>query len=455
MSKKLLETLIRDRDFRSLKDALKALDRDQVVETLRGLPPAQAVVVFRLLEKELALEVFEALLSAEQADLVSAMDDPEMGELLSQGDPADLVALLDELPAKVVKRTIATLSKDSREQVNQLLGYPPDSVGRSIDPRYILAGDDDTVADVLTRIRTSPLDEEDAEVVFVVGKGREYKGYVPVTRLLRSPVETPVGSLPLETESVLAYDPIRKATDKLTQLRLPVIAVLDREGRLVGSLRAADALELVEEEEASRLVQFGGALTTAGGPDIDLRTTPTLRIFNARFFWLAVLTFFGVLTSTFVAGQQAMLDEVLILAAFIAPIIDMGGNTGSQSATLVIRAMALGQIQMNWRGFWFALRRDVFVALGLGISIAILETVLAFLFKRDAVSAEVLTVVGLSMLIVTVVGSLIGLTLPFLARKCRIDPATLSAPAITSIMDLLGVMIYFGMAAFFLGDLLK
>jgi magnesium transporter len=455
MNTKTLEALIRERDFKTLKAALSGLDRDQIVGILSGLSPAQAVVVFRLLEKTLALEVFETLSSSEQADLVSAMDDPEMGEILSEEDPADLVALLEELPAKVVKRAVATLSKDSRDRVNALLGYPADSVGRSIDPRYLTVSEDETVAQALAKVRVSTLDEEDVEVVFVVSEGRRYRGYVTVTRLLRADPGAPVGSLPLNEESVLAYDPIRKATEKLTRLRLPVLAVVDREGRLVGSLRAADALELVEEEEASRLVQFGGALASMGGPDIDLRTTPITKIFTARFFWLAVLTFFGVITSTFVAAQEAMLDKVMILAAFIAPIIDMGGNTGSQSATLVIRGMALGQIQMNWRGLWFALRKDLLVALALGVTIAVLEVILAFAFKRDVVSFDVLMVVGLSMLVVTVAGSLIGLVLPFAARKCRVDPATLSAPAITSIMDLLGVMIYFGMAVVFLGDLLK
>lgn len=454
-TRKSLEGLIQDRDFKAIKESLIGADRDRLIGVITALRPAQAVVIFRLLEKSLALEVFEALSSSEQAELVSAMEDPEMGQLLSQEDPADLVALLEELPAKVVKRTIAALSKESRDKVNLLLGYPPESAGRFIDPRYILANLDDPVKDILAKVRTSTVDEEDAEVVFVVSEGRQYEGYAPVTRLLRADPESTIRDVPLNRESFKAYDPLRRATEMMTRLRLPVVAVLDNEGRLVGSLRAADVLELVEEEEAARLVQFGGALATTGGPDIDLRSTPPFRIFTARFFWLAVLTFFGVLTSTFVAAQEEILDKVIILAAFIAPIIDMGGNTGSQSATLVIRGMALGQIQMNWRGLWFALRKDLMVALALGVSIAILESILAFAFKRDAVTFDVLLVVGLSMLIVTVAGSLIGLFLPFIARKCRVDPATLSAPAITSIMDLLGVFIYFGMAMIFLGDLLK
>ena len=161
---------------------------------------------------------------------------------------------------------------------------------------------------------------------------------------------------------------------------------------------------------------------------------------------------FGLATSHLVAAQTGMLEEAIVLAAFIAPIIDMGGNTGSQSATLVIRAMALGQVRLRWRDLWFCLRRDVPVALTMGVAIAILEAVLAYFSK--GVGWDVILVVGLSMLVCTVSGSLFGLLLPFGARLMRQDPATLSAPVITSIMDLLGVLIYFGFAYLFLGHLL-
>lgn len=189
------------------------------------------------------------------------------------------------------------------------------------------------------------------------------------------------------------------------------------------------------------------------GPDIDVVSTPLRRIFTARVFWLIVLTLFGVATSTFVAQQEEILAEAIVLAAFIAPIIDMGGNTGSQASTLVIRAMALGRVQLRLRDFLFILKRDFPVAVAMGLIIGVLEAVLAFLSK--GVGADILLVVGLAMLAVTITGSLIGVGLPFIARRLGLDPATLSGPTITSIMDLLGIMIYFGLAYVFLGHLLE
>lgn len=152
------------------------------------------------------------------------------------------------------------------------------------------------------------------------------------------------------------------------------------------------------------------------------------------------------------AAQEALLSQVIVLAAFIAPIVDMGGNTGSQSATLVIRSMALGELKLSWRDVWFVVRRELPVAAGLGVTIAVLEAILAYFSK--GVGMDVLLVVGSSMLVCTALGGIIGALLPFAARRIGTDPATLSSPMITSIMDLIGVFIYFGFAYLFLGDLL-
>lgn len=213
-----------------------------------------------------------------------------------------------------------------------------------------------------------------------------------------------------------------------------------------------DALDIAQGERGRRLVQFGAAAPVAGGPDLDLRASSFGTMVKVRLFWLMILTLFGVITSTFVAAQEEMLSQVIILAAFIAPIVDMGGNTGSQSATLVIRGMALGQVGLNWRDIWFVIRRELPVALTLGVVIAVMEAVLAWFSK--GVGGDILMVVGLSMAACTVLGALIGALLPFVARRIGTDPATLSSPLITSIMDLLGVFIYFGLAYAFLGHLM-
>ncbi|WP_299392967.1 magnesium transporter [uncultured Desulfovibrio sp.] len=197
---------------------------------------------------------------------------------------------------------------------------------------------------------------------------------------------------------------------------------------------------------AGRRTRFG-----IDDAELDILGTPLRTMFAVRAFWLVLLTLFGVVTSNLVAAQEEMLSHVIVLAAFIAPIVDMGGNAGSQSATLVIRAMALGDVGLCRRDILRIIRRELPVAAALGLVVAALESALAGISK--GIGLNVLLVVGLSMLVCTVLGGLIGALLPLAARRIGTDPATLSSPLITSIMDLVGVCVYFALACAFLGDM--
>ncbi len=450
---KILAEMLAEKNLEGAKAALSFARPGAIVECLRDLPPSQQALVFRLLEKQRALDVFERLDRWEQTQLVRAMEDPDLVQLIEAIEPDARVRLLEELPAKVVKRILLELSGETLASISVLLGYPEDSAGRVMNPKYLALPEQTSVSIALQQVRHSPLDAEYLEVVFVLGEGRLYRGYVTVAALLKAAPDTPLCEL-VEGEpvAVSAYDPVEKVAELFLRRQYPLVAVVDSEGRLVGAIDAERGLELVEETEAQRLTVFGGTIAM-GGPDIDVVNTPLVRVFKARVFWLIVLTFFGVVTSTFVAQQEELLSKAIVLAAFIAPIIDMGGNTGSQSATLVIRAMALGQVRLRLRDFLFILKRDVPVALTMGVAIGVLEAILAYFSK--GVGYDVLMVVGLAMLTVTIVGSLVGVALPFVARRLGFDPATLSGPVITSVMDLTGVMIYFGFAYYFLSELLK
>ena len=449
----VLGQLIAKKDLIGAKAFLAGMHAEEVVTAMRELGGAEQLVLFRLLDRNRALEVFELLDRTEQSALVRGMEDPEIARLLEGLDTETRLRVFDELPAKVVKRILRELSPEARASVNVFLGYPEDSAGRVMSPDYLALPETASAGEALRRVRQSDLTPENLEVVFVLGPGRTYRGYVPLARLLRAEPEAPVGTLVVESRaSVSAFDSQDRVAELFKLYEYPLIAVVDSEGRLVGAIDAERAFELIQEYDASRLTTFGGVLGSTG-PDVDILRSPLLRIYRARVFWLAVLTVFGVITSTFVARQEELLSSAIVLAAFIAPIIDMGGNTGSQTATLVIRAMALGDVRVRIRDLLAIIRRDIPIALAMGVTIGILEAILAFLSK--GVGVDILLVVGLAMLTVTILGSLIGVALPFAARRLGYDPATLSGPAITSIMDLLGVFIYFGYAYIFLADLLE
>lgn len=246
--------------------------------------------------------------------------------------------------------------------------------------------------------------------------------------------------------------PRSKASELIGRYDLLALPVINGGEKMVGIVTVDDAMDIEKQEDATQLARFGGTVTT-DGTDLDILESPFRKMFSVRVFWLVLLTLFGVVTSTFVAAQEEILSQVIVLAAFIAPIVDMGGNAGSQSATLVIRAMALGDVSLRWQDVWRVVRRELPVAAALGLVVAAMETVLAWFSK--GIDLDVLLVVGLSMLVCTVLGGIIGVLLPFVARRIGTDPATLSSPLITSIMDLVGVFIYFAFAYAFLGDLLQ
>lgn len=447
-----LMSLLEEGNLQSAKLLLGQASPQEIVFCLRLLEPPRRALVFRLLDKERALAVFEALDRPEQAELVKAMEDPDLLPLLESLKAEERVRLFEELPAKVVKRLLQELSPEAREGVSLLLGYPEDSAGRVMNPDYLALPEETTVEEALKRVKDSPLPTENLEVVFVLGPGRIYQGYVPLARLVKGDPQTTLKDLAVAGAAVSAYDSQDQVAELFKRHQYPLVAVVDKEGRLVGAIDAERGVELVEEHEAQRLTTFGGILPPKG-PDVDYLRSPLGVLFRTRVIWLALLTLFGVFVSTYVAEQEEVLDRVIILAAFIAPIIDMGGNTGSQAATLVIRSLALGQVRPRLRDYLLILRREVPVALSLGIVIGLLEAVLAFFSK--GVGWDILLVVGLAMTTVTILGGLIGSVLPFLARRFGVDPATLSGPAITSIMDLLGVLVYFGYVRLLLGHLLE
>ncbi len=234
--------------------------------------------------------------------------------------------------------------------------------------------------------------------------------------------------------------PCSRIMETLLRSSLPALPLVNEHGVMLGLL--------TKDHPGKTTVSPSAAEET----ELDILHSPLFAMFRNRVFWLVFLTFFGVVTSSFVAAQEEMLSRVIVLAAFIAPIVDMGGNTGSQSATLVIRAMSVGDVSLCRTDLLRVLRRELPVACALGAAVSVMECVLSFFSK--GLDTRLLMTVGLSMFTCTTVGSVIGLMLPFLARRMGADPATLSSPLITSIMDLLGVFIYFGFAWLLLGDML-
>ncbi|MFK0295236.1 magnesium transporter [Streptomyces sp. NPDC090442] len=440
-------------------------DGDAFTRLMRSAPPADiadvlcdsspqrlAAVLTPAPAKDQA-RLFVELPDAQQDAVLAAMPETAVVSLVSALPSDERADLYNRLSPERQRRLLRSLAQAERDDILRLACYPEGTAGAAATSQYATVAAGMTVAEALRTIRTTAPDKETIYAVYVLDDAGRLRGSVSLRDLVLAADNASVDELihrgPV---TVRADDPDEKVVESVRRYDLLAVPVINRDHRMIGIVTVDDAMDIDHEQDAAQLARYGGT-SAPGGPDLDLCASPLRRIFGVRVFWLAILTVFGLVTSTFVAAQEEMLEEVIILAAFIAPIVDMGGNTGSQTATLVLRSMALGQLRVRWRDIWLVVRREIGVALGLGVVIAVLEVVLAY-FAKGGLSIGVLTTVGLSMFTCTVLGALIGSLLPFVARRIGTDPATLSAPLITSVMDLIGVFVYFGFAYMFLGHLL-
>lgn len=436
-----LTALLHDVHPSDLAEALEHLDEAAVVRLLASLPADALAGIFAYFPEE------------RQSRLLRALPRATVPALFADMAADERVDLFQSLDGNARQRLLAALDRAEREDVLRLAAYPEGSVGSVTTSDYVSVLPDMSVARALAHVRATAADRETIYVIYVQDREGRLCGTLSLRELLLADDVRPVSDI-MRRDPVVARArwPVARASGLIGRYDLLALPVLNGGGRMLGIVTVDDAMDIEKREDAARLARFGGTVSD-GGSDLDILASPLRTLFGVRAFWLVLLTLFGIVTSTFVAAQEEILSQVIVLAAFIAPIVDMGGNAGSQSATLVIRAMALGDARPDWRDVWRVVRRELPVAAALGLVVAGLESVLAWFSK--GIGWDVLLVVGLSMLVCTVLGGVIGVLLPFLARRMGTDPATLSSPLITSVMDLVGVFVYFAFAYALLGDLLR
>ncbi|MBV7559722.1 magnesium transporter [Enterobacter sp. ENT02] len=436
----------------------------KIAQQVKNLHPADLAEILNELSISQTLLILSRLGSHHRAMVFSHFSDTRQNNLLQQMSREVMTALFEHLPSDVradiynrmndrVRRDLlSALPKAQREDMLRMSLHPEGTTGSEMSSDFITVSAEMTVGHALKHIRSTASEKETIYIIYVLDSQGGLNGTVSLREML-------VASDGLMMKEIMRPDPVsvkvdwpkERAAELIRHYNLLALPVLNDEGKMLGIMTMDDAMDIEKEQDVRQLARFGG--TTLGETsDLDIMTSPFHQMFRVRVFWLALLTVFGVIASNFVAAQEEILSEIVILAAFLAPVIDMGGNTGSQSATLVIRGMALGEIKLKWRYVWLVIRRELPVVMGLGLVIALLEVALAQLSK--GVGVDVMLVVGLSMLVCTILGGIIGALLPFVARRIGTDPATLSSPLITSIMDLLGVFIYFGFSWLLLGELL-
>ena len=437
-----LTDLVADQDLNAIDRWLEDHGALDVADELARLAPSERAVVFRLLAKDRALAVFEALDTIHQQQLLEALADESVNELFLGLDPDDRARLTDEMPAKVANRLLASLPDDARANTNILLGYPQESVGRIMSPRYVSLRASATAADAVAKVRRAGLRSREVLVLPVTDDQRRLVGVVDLPDVVTAPPGTRVEELTrADTYSAQIDDDQEVGARLMQEADLVALPVLDTEGRLVGVLTVDDAMEVIELEETEDFARAGG-VEPLSVPYMD---ATALQLARKRATWLLILILAAVATVNVLGAFEDTLEEVLALALFIPLLIDTGGNSGSQAATVVIRAMAVGEVRFS--DLPRVLKRELVVGLLLGLMLGVVAIPIVWLFF----DVQFALVIGSTLFVICTWASFAGGLLPLVAKRIGIDPAVVSAPLITTLVDATGLIIYFLIAQAILG----
>ena len=447
-----IKSMIDARNFGALRELFREWPPADVAEVILDLPEDEQVIIFRVLPAALAADVFEYIGIEEQQKLLRAMAHEQVVAILNEMSPDDRTALLEELPSAAARQLIRLLTPEERHVATALLGYPEGSVGRLMTPDFIAVKEDWTVQHVLDYVRQYGSDRETLNFVYVVDDRGKLIDDVRMREFLLRPLTTKVSEI--RDESFVALNVADSQQDALNVFRKydrAALPVVDSNGILVGIVTSDDMLDVAEQEATEDIQKLGGMEAL----DEPYTTIPFLRMVKKRATWLIILFLGEMLTATAMGYFEDEIAKAVVLALFVPLIISSGGNSGSQASTLVIRAMALGELRP--RDWFRVVRRELITGLCLGVLLGILGFLRIVVWQairpNPTFNGHTLLVgftVLFSLLGVVIFGTLSGSLLPFLLKKCKLDPASASAPAVATLVDVTGLVIYFTAASLIL-----
>jgi magnesium transporter len=433
--------LIAARRWTELREVLEDWPAPEIADLLLDLPKADRVLLYRALSRRDAAETFSYLDVDQQDALLMELSDEETRGLLADLPPDDRTHLLEELPGQATQRLLNLLGAGDRREATWLLGYPEESVGRLMTPDYVAVRPGWTVEQALRHLRARGPRSETVNVVYVVDERWKLLDDIELRRLILAEPETPVADVMDDSvTSIHAAAEREEAVNLIRRYDLLALPVVDSDGVLLGIVTVDDVMDVAEEEATEDFHRVG----SVGPIRTSVRDAAILFLYRRRIGWLLTLVFVNIFSSAGLAAYESTLAATLSLVYFLPLLIGSGGNAGSQSATLMVRAMATGDVEP---GDWLRMvGKELGVALLMGLTMA------AGVAAISALRApEVMLVVALTMTISVMFGSLLGLSLPFVLDRLRLDPATASAPLVTSLADIAGVLIYMAIATWLLG----
>ncbi len=435
--------LLEEKKYPELKAMLSEMNEADIATIFEDLPPEKLPLVYRILPKELAAEVFVNMESDAQELLILAFSDNELREVLDELYVDDAVDIIEEMPATVVKRILQHTDPEVRKSINEILQYPEDSAGSLMTIEYVDLKKYMTVDDAFTRIRRTGVDKETIYICYVTDENRKLLGIVTVKDLLLSEKSKKIFEI-MDTNiiSVNTLEDKEIVADKFQKYDLLALPVVDQENRLVGIITIDDAMDVLQDENTEDIEKMA-AITPTDKPYLKMSVFET---YKKRIPWLLLLMVSATFTEKIIGHFEGALTACVALTAFIPMLTGTCGNCGAQSSATIIRGLSLGDIE--FRDTFKVIFKEFRIALVCGITLGVVNFAKLMLF--DDVGAYVALAVSFTMVMAVVFAKIVGSVLPVFAKKIGFDPAVMSSPFISTIVDAVTLLIYFKVATLIL-----
>ena len=434
-----IKELLRKKDYKSIKEFITECHPSDIADLLESLTDGEAAILFLLLPKEQAGDTFSELQTKKQEAILKQLTDQQIRELVLELEPDERTELFEELPGQITRKILQLLPPEDRREALKILAYPEESVGRLITPEYIAVKPYWTVKEAMEYIRKNGKDAETIDIVYVVDDNGKLLDDIPIRRFILAHPDDEVESL-MDGHyiSISAYEDQEKAVQLVKQYNLIALPVTDSKGILLGIVTVDDIIDVMEEESTEDFRKIGGVgLSEEEDLVANVKEMSLKRLYRSRVPWLLVLLFMNIFSGGVISLFEGTIARYVVLVTFLPVIIATAGNAGSQSSTLMVRALAIGNVKLSdWAKL---IGRELLISAALGLTAGI--GIFFIGIARGGIKVSI--VVLMTMIINVIIGSILGMSLPFLFTKLKKDPATASAPLITTMCDIIGTSIYF------------
>ena len=438
-----IKDLLTNKKYNELKKILNELNSADIPGILEEFDKEDVIRIFRLLSKEQAGEAFSYMESDMREKLLEDLTDRELKSVIDELFMDDTVDLIEEMPSNVVKRILKLVNKEDRNTINELLKYPEDSAGSIMTTEFVDLKENMTIEQALDRIRKLAVNSETIYTCYVLNQNRILQGIVSIKEILLAKENCLISDL-METNiiSVNTLEDQEEVAKKFDKYDLYALPVVDNENRLVGIVTVDDAINVLQDEAEEDFEKMAAMSPT----EESYFETSVFKHAKNRIVWLLILMLSSAITGTIITNYENAFAAVPLLVAFIPMLMDTGGNCGSQSSTLIIRGLATDELEV--KDVFKILWKEIRIAVIVGVSLALINGLRIFVQYKNL---QLACTVGLSITVTVILSKSIGCLLPLLAKKLKLDPAIMAAPLITTIVDILSVLVYFNIATAIMG----